>query len=136
VTLLKSFYKYLDGKVYSKKLSGFYCVVMPFFKPVARKERKKTLAEVENVLKRVFVSNNVKYDDEDVRWSHVGTYVEPGSTPSSGKTTHTLLYDLADLVSTEKKDDSFVKAHIKILSERMDREQEPSTLEDYAHTIE
>jgi len=87
VETFKLFYPFLEGKVKHAKLSGFHCVVMPFFSPVPKEKRNASLEAVEGVLMNVFCKNNLKYDDEDVRWSHVGTFTEASNT-GAGTTHH------------------------------------------------
>lgn len=125
--LLTSFYRFLEGKVHCVKLAGFHCVVMPFFEPVKKEERKKALVAVEEVLRTVFVkdTNRYKYDDDDVRWRHVGTYVD------HSQKTHHILYDLADLVCTEVNDESCVRTHLNTLKQRMGEQK--TTSEPFAH---
>jgi hypothetical protein len=123
VCRLCSFYPFLARKVSGVKLSGFHCVVMPFFNPVPSAERNGALKAVEEVLKTAFVKAKLKYDDNDFRWSHIGTYTEPGQDEKE-----IILYDLADLVSTEEEDgdddddgddESFVQAHLSVLKKRI-----------------
>jgi hypothetical protein len=99
------------------KLSDFHCVVMPFFKPVPITERWGALEKVKEVLTKDFTPTKLKYHADDVRWSHVGTYVD------HGQTTRHILYDLADLVSTEDDNEPFVEAHLDILKRRMGEQE-------------
>ena len=110
---LKEFYGFDKSAVYCKKVSGFWCVVMPFFRPVLKGERSDTVKGVKAVLESSFKDHDLKYDDDDVRWSHVGFFFD-----CSGQK-QIILYDLADLVPVEDKtDDSWVAAHCKILEEQ------------------
>ena len=52
----------------------------------------------------------LKYDDEDVRLSHVGTYVEPNGN------THLILCILS---STEDDGESFVNKHANFLKQQI-----------------
>jgi hypothetical protein len=113
----KKIYKFLKKKVYHMKLCDFNCVVMPFFKPVPKLERKDALKGVEEVLRKDFTPMELKYNTDDVRWSHVGTY-------NHGKTIRYILYDLADLVSTDSEE--FVQAHLDILEDRMGDQESSS----------
>ena len=120
---LKCFYEFLEGKVHYAKLSGFHCVVMPFFRPVPKKDRKASLEAVKAVLMGAFYANKLRHDDEDVRWSHIGTYTE-ASNAGAGTIYH-VLRDLADLAPAEDNT-SFVDAHLNILEMRMGQEPEPT----------
>jgi hypothetical protein len=114
VANFKKIYSFLKEKVYHTKLSDFHCVVMPFFKPVPTAERQGALEKVKEVLTKEFTPKKLKYHAEDVRWSHVGTYVvDHEQTPRH------ILYNLADLVPTKDSKDRFVEAHLDILGKRM-----------------
>jgi hypothetical protein len=113
----KSIYPFFEEKVYHMKLSDFHCVVMPFFKPVPKTDRSVALEKVRDVLTNSFKPIKLKYDDNDIRWSHVGTYVD------HEQATRLILYDLADLVVTEDDDELFVKAHFDILKGRMGEQE-------------
>jgi hypothetical protein len=69
------------------------------------------------VLRKDFTPMKLKYYTDDVRWSHVGTY-------KIGETIRYILYDLADLVSTDSKE--FVQAHLDILEKRMGDQESSS----------
>eukprot|EP00978_Attheya_sp_CCMP212_P017802 scaffold47928_cov56-Attheya_sp.AAC.5 len=135
-------YKFFGEKVCHMKLSDFHCVVMPFFKPVPTSEREDALEKVRVVLEENFTPAKLKYHDGDVRWSHVGTYYDEHT-----QTTRHILYDLADLVSTEDDnelstedvdeastgDDNepFVQDHLDILRRRIKGEQEAAVSEHF-----
>jgi len=118
VEKLKLFYPFLKEKVKHAELGGFHCVVMPFFCPVPKEKRGDTLGKVEKVLTDIFCEKKFKYADEDVRWSHIGNYVE------SSTRTHLILYDLAGLVP-EEENEPWVERHLNILKNRIGVEQEP-----------
>ena len=114
---------FLRGKVHYAKLSGFHCAAAPFFRPAPKKDRKASLEAVKAVLMEAFYANKLRYDDEDVRWSHIGTYTE-ASNAGAGTICHALR-DLADLAPAEDNT-SFVDAHLNILEMRMGQEPEPT----------
>jgi hypothetical protein len=81
-------YPFLRGEVKVEMILGFYCVVMPFFRPLKNKaERQGRENEIKQVLKR-FHDNNLQYLDCDLCWRHIGYHNE-----------EIVLYDLADLTS-------------------------------------
>jgi hypothetical protein len=86
----------LVSKVSKVKLNGFQCVVMPFFKPVPKSEQGNVMQNVKaaysNFVKTLNKSmERCMYHDCDVRWRHIGTYEDEGSS------TQYILFDLADM---------------------------------------
>lgn len=96
--VLKEIYPYLVDKVYDKRISGIFCVVMPFFKPIGKDDRRKPefVTGIQNALKHLYSTQNKKYNEGDICWHHVGMYEKK-----------VVLFDLADLVALE--DDEFVE---------------------------
>lgn len=80
------------------------------------------------MLKDVFMQKELKYEREDVRWRHVGTYAEKSNTGT--ETTRHILYDLADLEQAEENSESWVEEHLDILKRRIgvEPEAEPEQL--------
>jgi len=93
-------YPSLNGEVKVEMILGFYCVVMPFFKPLKNKEERLGREnEIKKVLK-LFHDKNLQYLDCDLRWRHIGHHNE-----------EIFLYDLADLTSLgdeKSSSDAFV----------------------------
>ena len=101
----------LAGKVMATKLWGMFCVVMPFFKPIEKKERAATLTKIEAALKR-FKNSNKKYSDCYVRWRHIGIHTD------KERKDHVVLFDLSDLEEATDGDD-FVSIVVTTLKERI-----------------
>ena len=114
---LRRFYQFSETEVYHIKLSGFHCIVMPFFSPVPKEKRNDTLPAVEEVLKDVFGPQKLKYDEEDqVRWGHVG-FFGPNRV---------ILYSLSYLEPVEDENtESWVQTHCDILRDMSGWESEP-----------
>jgi hypothetical protein len=106
-------------RVAKKKLNNTYCVILPFFEPIAKDEREGVLDEVRNVLSTRFYnkveSKSYRFKESDQGWRHIGRWTEPGS----GKN-HLVLFDLADLDeienATEVQHKDYVDRHITTLS--------------------
>jgi hypothetical protein len=100
--------------------NGLSCLVMPLFKPVAKKDRSKALTSIEQTLREHFFkkTNKLKYGEGDIRWRHVGYY-------NDGQAKHCILYDLADLEKLEKDEDrgELVQAYVSILKSRIESEE-------------
>jgi hypothetical protein len=95
---------YPNLNVVGEKLNKRHCVIMPLFDPVPKDEREGFIEKIENVL-NVFASKNLKYNDEEVHWRHVGVH--------EGKC---ILYDLAELEASTSK--SFVPQHLEEFKRR------------------
>jgi hypothetical protein len=124
VERLKSFYPCLKNKVFQVMLNGFQCVVMPFFKPVPRLERRSVLQSVKVAYDNFKTERNnntehYMYNDCDVLWRHIGTYQEEqASRPQY------ILFDLADLklydaVRDDDELDKLRNGHIDTLELRI-----------------
>ena len=108
-------------RVVQKKLNNTYCVILPFFEPIAKDEREGVLDEVRKVLSTRFYnkveSKSYRFKESDQRWRHIGRWTEPGSGDK-----HFVLFDLADLDeiqnSTEDQHMAYVDHHINTLRER------------------
>jgi hypothetical protein len=118
------FYPFLKGKVKVVTLfDGLQCIVMPFFKPVAKQDRNSTLEDIKKTLRDCFFTNLWKYSSDDVRWRHVGFYQDA----ASGDQRQCILYALADLKKLEEGNDDhnvLVNEHIGILESRILSEDE------------
>lgn len=112
---LKRLYPFFAPQVFCKCLNGFYCVIMPFLKPIKVDDRESYLSrkegesesEIEKCLKH-FESKGFQYRDEDVRWRHVGIF--------DGKV---VLFDVAELIKKERKAPSVVQKHVGVLRDRL-----------------
>ena len=102
----------LKGKVKATKILGFWCVAMPFFEPIKKTERGDTLVEIKEVLQR-FKSIKQRYAEGDIRWRHVGTFIDDKDEK------HVVLYDLADLVPLEGNDDDDAIDPVQILNSKI-----------------
>jgi hypothetical protein len=117
-------YPHLTDKVRLVTLfDGLPCIVMPFFEPVAKSERKSTLPLIMETLRMCIFDYSLAYKDEDVRWRHVGMHQD-----DKGKK-HCILYDLAELQDLKDNVDnvdkpSLLDAHYKIFKNRMSYESE------------
>jgi hypothetical protein len=104
---LKKLYPELASRFHKIVLNTLPCIVMPFFKPVQKQNRKSALHGIRSVLEEKFTPHQLMYKDDDVRWCHVGTI--------GG---NYVLFDVADLdeVTTE----NFVEDHIAKFAKRME----------------
>eukprot|EP00980_Cylindrotheca_fusiformis_P022714 scaffold9639_cov84-Cylindrotheca_fusiformis.AAC.1 len=107
---LVKIYPFLKNEVKTTEICGKHCVVMPFFEPIKKGERKGQLAKIKTVLER-FKEQKLQYEEQDVCWRHVGNYKE------TEEKVHCILYDLSDLVETTS--DSFVDEHCKMFEDRI-----------------
>ena len=108
---LRAFYPFLEEEVKVVKIFSLYCVVMPFFEPILKEKREDQLPKIEDVLTNTFQKQRLKYQWDDIRWSHVGNYED-----SKGEQ-RCILYDLSDLV--EGSDSSFVQQHLNHFKSRI-----------------
>lgn len=106
LTNLKKLYPSLQSKFHNIVLNKFHCIVMPFFEPVKKQDREGALDGIKSVLDKQFAPLNLMYEDDDVRWRHVGT-----------RDREYVLFDVADLA--EAVATNFVDDHINKLRERM-----------------
>ena len=115
-------YPNLVNYVWATKLNGFHCVILPYFRPISKKERDpkgETVPEDERVLEGVrsvlekLKNLGLRFAKEDILWRHIGKL--------EGKV-H--LFDLADLEKSESSTE--VDDHIKALKEKLDEEVVPS----------
>jgi hypothetical protein len=83
-----------------QELKGFPCVIMPFFVPLSKEERKESKTNVQTCLSS-FESEGKKwqYSDCDLRWRHVGYFV-----PQDGEK-QMVSFDLAELEEVEQHED-------------------------------
>lgn len=107
---LISTYDFLKDKVSKRTINGLHSVVMPFFKPIAKKFR----VDDEDIRKGIEDSIGLLYDKgmmykrDDIAWRHVGMYEK-----------NVVLFDLGTLdeVGDTSKED-IKKHHMDILEER------------------
>ena len=100
-------------------LNSRHCVVMPFYHPIPKGERKASLGAVETLLTD-FAKKNRKFVSQDRRWCHVGQRKMLGTNAQS-----IVLFDLADLVEISKADNEAtvaadIKAHCEELKLRVE----------------
>jgi len=116
--VLTETYNFLDGKVHSKWISGRSCVIMPFFKPLTKADRKSKEGEIKRVLGEIFFESGRMYKEDDLRWRHVGLYKDEHQTE------HVVLYDLADLQAIGKgtSKENFVREQWGALSQGLEYE--------------
>ena len=110
-------YQFLFGKVSRKKIIGFGCVIMPFFKPLSKTDRKSKEPEIKQVLRERFFRKGLQYHEVDLRWRHVGLYKDEEGDE------HVVLFDLADLQVFRRdsvREDHFVEKQWKLLEKRLD----------------
>ena len=118
------------GCVGQKKLNNTYCVILPFFKPITKEERKEgkvkcVLDEVREVLLNRFYnkdeSKSYQFIESDQRWSHIGRWTGPSTEQEhpSGTQEHLVLFDLADLQIVENvtrdQHSKYVQSHVATL---------------------
>jgi Family of unknown function (DUF5898) len=108
VANLKELYPSLEQYVTQEKILEFYCVIMPFLRPLTKVEQETKEDQITNVLQK-FWNIGRKYREEDLCWRHIGMFTHTG-TRTSTSTEEIILYDLADLVDIDKKvETNFVK---------------------------
>lgn len=114
---LLTFYPFLKDQVKVVELLGLglWCIVMPLFEPIEKKERERTLPCIKSILGDQFKGNGLKYKDDDVRWRHVGWFTDKNEQKFC------ILYDLADL--EEDKNEDFVSHHLNIFQSRCQVEE-------------
>jgi hypothetical protein len=93
-----------DMKVETKILNNFWCLILPYFSPIQKDERKEeTWGKIQEVLENRFhyeKDGKMKYamfDKSDMKWRHCGSIVN-----KKGECEY-FVYDLADLEITEDK---------------------------------
>lgn len=95
----------LKDYVYATMLNGFYCVILPYFRPpTTENDRTGMLYGVRQTLFDNFVRAECSFSEDDMRWRHTGTFRNK-----------TYLFDLADLVPTAPDIDK----HVSILRNKM-----------------
>ena len=99
----------LEDNVYPEMISGFWCVVMPFFEPIekCRRSSRTVTNKVKAALGKLH-SARKRYQTEDIRWCHVGTYKK-----------EVILFDLGDLVDMSPDEDAsaVTEEHMKVLKD-------------------
>ena len=92
-----------------RQLYGHWCLLLPYFHPITdAQSRHRCLPQVRRILEH-FQSKNLKYNDDDLRWRHVG--IRNGEIA---------LFDLASLLEPPKEGTSIdVNVQIQILEDRI-----------------
>jgi hypothetical protein len=118
VNNLKTLYDFSNDEVRLAVLNGLYAVVMPFFLPLTKEERRSDeVAKMIKVALENFYDKGLQHTEEDVCWRHIGW--------RDSSKQHIVIFDVADLVHLEKKDLSraeFVDQQWTILQDRVDTE--------------
>ena len=124
---LQTCYPFLKDKVCVQELNKFPCVIMPYFRPLSKKERNE-FRENENGKLRTKVhacllalaEKGLKYHESDLRWRHIGYYEIENKK-------EVVMFDLADLeeMNEEEKEDldAFVGSQIESLLDRLPTDQ-------------
>ncbi len=133
VERLQTFYLFLKDKVYFQELNKFPCVIMPYFRPLSKKERNEFLDENGKLRSKIracllaLAKQGLKYHGFDLRWRHIGYY----EIENKKKFEHEIenrkkvvMFNLADLeeMNEEEKKDlaAFVGSQIESLLNQCD----------------
>ncbi|CAB9507194.1 hypothetical protein SEMRO_296_G110720.1 [Seminavis robusta] len=113
-------YTYAEMPVSRMLLNQYKSLLMPFFTPIEKKERSNIEKVVKNALKKVqYLSSNLHYAEQDIRWRHIGKWNED-----------VVVIDFGDMKETKKDDvQKLAKHHCDKLLQRLppsDKAEHPS----------
>jgi hypothetical protein len=141
----------LMGKVYAQQINGIHCVIMPFFKPIAKKDRTDPILQqqIRDAITVLHTTTGKKYWRHNMCWYHIGTYgggqqqgqQQPllGGTSDDNATKNQqqqqpqiILFALADLIDLKEERDDYdadttlpaEEVHMRELIDRIDSESE------------
>ena len=99
----------LDGYVWMQTLNNLDCVVMPFFRPIEKDQRRNVLSKVQKRLEQ-FQSAKMVFTESDQLWRHVGSFQNK-----------IFLFDLGDLkfIDDECQVKEEIKKHFSRLEEKI-----------------
>jgi hypothetical protein len=88
VQMYMKIYPELKDRVWTQKLANHFCVIMPFFAPVPKRDRLAIRDEVKEILLNKFAleEESYRYKSTDQSWRHIGRLNDV-----------LYLFDLADL---------------------------------------
>jgi hypothetical protein len=100
----------LKGYFWSETLNNRHCIIMPFFEPIKKDQRKSD--DVMNGIRQqlhLFIENGKKYRASDQLWRHVGYF-----------NNKIYLFDLGDLIGiyddvSQTEKDGFIDEHMSRL---------------------
>ena len=95
--------KEFDGHVRVMKWNKLWCLMMPYFDPLAIERREHSLPAVEKFLEKC-KRKGLRYRDEDLRWRHVGT-----------RGNDVFVFDLGSLEKCENEGDFDIQGQIDLL---------------------
>ena len=67
-------YPNLCSYVWTVKLSGRHCLILPFFYEIADNDRNTCIAQIGQVYETKMLAKGYMYNKENVRWRHVGIF--------------------------------------------------------------
>ena len=95
-------YEDLKENVWTTKLMGFHCIILPYFEPVPI--QCESLPSIKETLSN-FKPHNLGFADSDMDWRHVGIF-----------NNKVYLFDLADLEPLKENEfEAYVEKHVEVL---------------------
>jgi hypothetical protein len=72
--MYKKVYPELEPYVWTLKLCGRYCLILPFFEEVPQDKRRSSVDQIFDRYQQCFVSKQYHIPKEKIRWRHIGMF--------------------------------------------------------------